>query len=162
MQHQPIQRLISASGYRDDCTEKRNNKKGIPHPGRGNFGCNLEVGGGESRFRASCRGNGQRRLRAARLSRNVPQDVSPDEQAPERSHSAQDNTWEDWVKRTGELPRDFEAMPSIPGLPDPLLFTENGRQMPVARGHWYRYKRLAVSCHINRSAASRITKRPQA
>ena len=31
-----------------------------------------------------------------------------------------DKTWEDWVRRVGELPPDFEAMPSIPDLPDPL------------------------------------------
>src|SRR2546421_4730950 len=28
--------------------------------------------------------------------------------------------WEAWLQRTGELPPDFEAMPSRPGLPDPL------------------------------------------
>jgi pimeloyl-ACP methyl ester carboxylesterase len=55
--------------------------------------------------------------------------------------SAQDNTWEDWIKRTGELPPDFEAMPSIPGLPDPLLFIENGRQIPVSNASlWSRQK----------------------
>ncbi len=34
--------------------------------------------------------------------------------------NALDKSWEDWVKRTGELPPDFEAMPSVPNLPDPL------------------------------------------
>lgn len=34
--------------------------------------------------------------------------------------NAVDKTWEDWVRRTGELPPDFDRMPSIPGLPDPL------------------------------------------
>ena len=29
--------------------------------------------------------------------------------------NAHDRTWEDWLKRTGELPPDFDAMPSIPG-----------------------------------------------
>jgi pimeloyl-ACP methyl ester carboxylesterase len=39
--------------------------------------------------------------------------------------SAQDKTWEDWVRRTGELPPDFDAMPSVPGLPEiPLLTGE--------------------------------------
>ncbi len=55
--------------------------------------------------------------------------------------SAQDHTWEDWIKRTGELPPDFAAMPSLPGLPDPLLFTENGRQVPVSNASlWNRQK----------------------
>jgi hypothetical protein len=45
--------------------------------------------------------------------------------------NAVDRTWEDWIRRSGELPPDFEAMPSIPELPDPLLFRENGRTVPV-------------------------------
>jgi dienelactone hydrolase len=34
--------------------------------------------------------------------------------------SAADKSWEDWARRTGELPPDFAAMPSVPELPDPL------------------------------------------
>jgi len=34
--------------------------------------------------------------------------------------NAVDKTWEDWVKRTGELPPDFASMRSIAELPDPL------------------------------------------
>ena len=29
--------------------------------------------------------------------------------------SAKDKSWEDWVRRTGELPPDFDSMPSDPG-----------------------------------------------
>ena len=32
--------------------------------------------------------------------------------------------WEAWLEKSGELPPDFEAMPSIPLLPDPLLWNE--------------------------------------
>lgn len=32
----------------------------------------------------------------------------------------QDSTWDDWQKRTGELPPDFAALPSYYDLPDPL------------------------------------------
>ncbi len=35
--------------------------------------------------------------------------------------NAVDRSWEDWVRRTGELPPDFASMPSIPELPDPLI-----------------------------------------
>jgi len=35
--------------------------------------------------------------------------------------NATDQTWEDWLRRTGELPPDFDSMPSIPFLPDPLV-----------------------------------------
>ena len=33
--------------------------------------------------------------------------------------TAQDKSWEDWVRRTGELPPDFDSMPSVPELPEP-------------------------------------------
>lgn len=55
--------------------------------------------------------------------------------------NAHDKTWEDWVKRTGELPPDFEAMPSIPHLPDPLIYTKNGQQIAVTtEALWERQK----------------------
>jgi len=55
--------------------------------------------------------------------------------------SAFENTWEDWVKRTGELPPDFDAMPSHPDLPDPLVLRENGRDIPVTnQALWNRQK----------------------
>jgi 3',5'-cyclic AMP phosphodiesterase CpdA len=34
--------------------------------------------------------------------------------------NAYDKSWEDWLERTGELPPDFDAMPSTPFLVDPL------------------------------------------
>lgn len=34
--------------------------------------------------------------------------------------TAVDKSWEDWQRRTGELPPDFDAMPSSAELPDPL------------------------------------------
>ncbi|MGC1869602.1 MAG: alpha/beta fold hydrolase [Acidobacteriaceae bacterium] len=55
--------------------------------------------------------------------------------------NAYDKTWEDWVKRTGALPPDFEAMPSIPFLPNPLMYSENGRQIAVTNEvQWNRQK----------------------
>ena len=60
--------------------------------------------------------------------------------------NAYDKTWEDWVKRTGALPPDFDAMPSIPGLPDPLLLRENGRRIPVTnQALWERQKKWILS-----------------
>lgn len=49
-----------------------------------------------------------------------------------------DRSWEDWVKRTGELPPDFDALPSIADLPDPLL-APNGTRIANAE-HWQRQK----------------------
>jgi cephalosporin-C deacetylase-like acetyl esterase len=42
-----------------------------------------------------------------------------------------DETFKDWVSRTGELPPDFDRMPSIPFLPDPLIIDEGGKNQPV-------------------------------
>lgn len=42
-----------------------------------------------------------------------------------------DETFQDWVKRTGELPPDFSKMPSIPFLPNPLIIDEGGKNTPV-------------------------------
>lgn len=42
-----------------------------------------------------------------------------------------DSTFHDWLSRTGELPPDFEKMPSIPFLPNPLILDEGGQNIPV-------------------------------
>lgn len=49
----------------------------------------------------------------------------------DRFVSYRDSTWMDWVERTGELPPDFDALPSIPFLPDPLIMDEGGKNIPV-------------------------------
>ncbi len=41
--------------------------------------------------------------------------------------SFMDSTWDAWQQRTGELPPDFQQMPDIPFLPDPMIWDE-GRQ----------------------------------
>ncbi len=42
-----------------------------------------------------------------------------------------DSTWTSWLKRTGELPPDFDRMPSLPFLPDPLIIDEGGQNIQV-------------------------------
>ena len=42
-----------------------------------------------------------------------------------------DTTIQDWLERTGELPPDFDRMPSIPFLPDPMIIDEGGKNIPV-------------------------------
>jgi dienelactone hydrolase len=42
-----------------------------------------------------------------------------------------DKSWEAWLARTGELPPDFEAMPSNNYLPDPLVRVEGTTQTPI-------------------------------
>src|SRR5690606_33138606 len=52
-----------------------------------------------------------------------------------------DSTFEDWLNRTGELPPDFEHMPSIPFLPDPLITDEGGKNIPVKTMEEWEVKR---------------------
>ena len=42
-----------------------------------------------------------------------------------------DKDWEAWVTRTGELPPDFESMPSNNFLPDPLVRVEGTVSTPI-------------------------------
>lgn len=48
--------------------------------------------------------------------------------------------WEKWLQETGELPPDFNALPTLPYLPDPLRSAE-GRE--VKSGEWPR-RRLEI------------------
>jgi dienelactone hydrolase len=57
--------------------------------------------------------------------------LQPSRPPPSGRINQYDRTWEDWVTRTGELPPDFDALPSIPDLPDPLLVREGNRAVPV-------------------------------
>lgn len=40
--------------------------------------------------------------------------------------SPTDESWSDWLNRTGELPPDFDRLPAIADLPDPLRREEDG------------------------------------
>jgi pimeloyl-ACP methyl ester carboxylesterase len=42
-----------------------------------------------------------------------------------------DSTWQDWLKRTRELPPDFTVLPSIPNLPNPFVLDEGIKNRPV-------------------------------
>jgi cephalosporin-C deacetylase-like acetyl esterase len=52
-----------------------------------------------------------------------------------------DETFRDWLKRTGELPPDFDKMPSIPFLPDPLVLDEGGKNIPITTMAQWKEKR---------------------
>jgi dienelactone hydrolase len=52
-----------------------------------------------------------------------------------------DRTFTDWLKRTGELPPDFDEMPSIPFLPDPLILHEGKGNIPVKSMEQWQEKR---------------------
>src|SRR5690625_3746640 len=49
-----------------------------------------------------------------------------------RSHiSYWDKDFKDWLTRTGELPPNFDKMPSIPYLPNPLIIDEGGKNILI-------------------------------
>ncbi len=52
-----------------------------------------------------------------------------------------DSSFVDWIKRTGELPPDFDRMPSIPFLPDPLVLDEGGKNIPIKTMAQWKEKR---------------------
>ncbi|WP_017260061.1 alpha/beta fold hydrolase [Pedobacter arcticus] len=58
-----------------------------------------------------------------------------------RRVSVQDSTWVDWLKRSGELPPNFAKMKSTPFLPDPLVFEENGKELPIKTKEQWQKKR---------------------
>lgn len=62
--------------------------------------------------------------------------------------SLHDKTWLDWVKRSGELPPDFEALPSIPFLPDPLLIDPGGKQIPVKTPYQWNEQRAYIAQQV--------------
>ena len=45
--------------------------------------------------------------------------------------SPHDFTWRDWLTRTGELPPDFDELPFLPFLPDPLILDEGRKNIQV-------------------------------
>ncbi len=52
-----------------------------------------------------------------------------------------DSTWRAWLKRTGELPPDFDKMPSLPFLPDPFIEDEGGQNLPITSKRQWSKKR---------------------
>ena len=42
-----------------------------------------------------------------------------------------DPHWNEWLQRTGELPPNFDRLPSSVDLPDPLLMEEGGKQVRI-------------------------------
>jgi len=59
-----------------------------------------------------------------------------------------DSSWPDWLKRTGELPPDFNRMPSLPFLPDPLVLDEGGKNIPITTVAQWREKRKWIAGQV--------------
>jgi dienelactone hydrolase len=74
--------------------------------------------------------------------------------------NAVDRTWEDWVRRTGELPPDFDALPSIPDLPDPLARRQGARTVSVATPAQWAEQRRALRADIEHWIFGRMPPAP--
>src|SRR6056297_1056658 len=71
-----------------------------------------------------------------------PDQLNEDKPFDDRGRvSFTDRTFTDWLARTGELPPDFDQMPSIPFLPDPLILDEGGENIPVTTHEQWEKKR---------------------
>lgn len=56
-----------------------------------------------------------------------------------------DSTWDAWQKRTGELPPDFSQMPSLPLLPNPLIWDEGGENRQITDINLWNHQRKWIS-----------------
>lgn len=76
--------------------------------------------------------------------------LSPSRKPQTGRINAQDSTWEDWQRRTGELPPDFASMPSQPFLPDPLAAWPPGAPGPVRNAAQWKPKREWILAEAQR------------
>jgi pimeloyl-ACP methyl ester carboxylesterase len=52
-----------------------------------------------------------------------------------------DSSWLDWQHSTGELPPDFDKMPSCPFLPEPLVLNKDGKDISIVTKEQWQEKR---------------------
>lgn len=71
-----------------------------------------------------------------------------------------DATFTDWLNRTGELPPDFDLMPSMPFLPDPLVLETKGKFVPVKTAADWQNKRSQLREQIQYYISGTYPKQP--
>lgn len=99
-----------------------------------------QVKGEQGSFSAGSTETSADSLRRKALLETILQLLPPDRTSNGRV-SFLDETFQDWLKRTGELPPDFDRLPSIPNLPDPLILDEGGKNVPVTSLSQWKEKR---------------------
>ncbi len=78
-----------------------------------------------------------------RLLKVLPEDRIFPEGAAEHV-TPDDFTWHQWLNRTGSLPPDFDEMPTLPFLPDPLIIDEGRKNIPVETMAQWQMKREQI------------------
>ena len=97
------------------------------------YGCNARVASPHARVTKI---TGTDTLKRKAMLEKILNVLPPDKTTNGRV-SFLDETFQDWLDRTGELPPDFDGMPSIPFLPDPLVLDEGRSNIPVTtRAQW--------------------------
>ncbi|MEK6479363.1 acetylxylan esterase [Catalinimonas sp. 4WD22] len=72
-----------------------------------------------------------------------------------------DATWLDWVERTGALPPNFDEMPSLPFLPDPLILDEGGENIPVETKEQWKEKRTWIRDQVKHIISGSFPEAPE-
>lgn len=72
-----------------------------------------------------------------------------------------DKTWITWQKRTGELPPDFDALPSIPFLPNLLMIDEGSKDIPVKTASQWKEQRQYFSQQVKRIFSGTFPEPPE-
>ncbi len=70
--------------------------------------------------------------------------------------------WTQWLKQSGELPPDFDRMPSVQGLPDPLQWTEDGKTHTVKTARDWETCRQATLAEFHRWILGTVPPPPEA
>ncbi|MCB0688023.1 MAG: alpha/beta fold hydrolase, partial [Saprospiraceae bacterium] len=73
----------------------------------------------------------------------------------------EDFLWRDWLSRTGELPPDFDKMPSFPFLPDPLILDQGGKNISIQTTAQWSQKRKELREQIQHWITGTIPPAPQ-
>lgn len=77
-----------------------------------------------------------------------------------RRVTVHDSTWDDWLKRTGELPPDFSQLPSAPFLPEPLVQVRNGKENPITTLDEWNQKREEIKTAYQHWVSGRFPPAP--
>lgn len=81
---------------------------------------------------------------------------------PNQRVSRQDNTWADWLKRSGELPPDFSRMPTTPFLSNPLIINKKGEDIPVRTPAQWAEKRAWIKKEFQHWVSGTVPPAPKA
>jgi len=71
-----------------------------------------------------------------------------------------DPHWNEWLYRTGELPPDFDLLPSSVDLPDPLLLEEGGKLARITTQEQWARKREVLKELFQRYVTGRFPPAP--